>query len=167
MGWTKRELISDAYGELALAGYDFDISPEELQAALRRLDAMMASWASQGLQIGYALSMTPSSSSLDADSGLQSIAVAAVYLGLAINIAGGKGKAVPQTTKSNFKAAYDALMSAVASQQVMEQQYKTGTPRGAGNKTWRTANQPFVTKPDTSPLQGGEDGGLAFIGKGD
>jgi hypothetical protein len=30
MGWTKRALVTEAFGELALAGYDFDLSPEEL-----------------------------------------------------------------------------------------------------------------------------------------
>ena len=43
--WTKTLLIEEAFGELALAGYVYDLRPEEMQAAGRRLETMMATWA--------------------------------------------------------------------------------------------------------------------------
>lgn len=164
MGWSKRDLVSEAFGELALAGYDFDLSPEEMLFGLRRLDTMMASWLAIQIQVGYAFGTSPSDSDLDQDSGLQLFAVEAVYLSLAARLAAGKGKALPASTKAAIKAAYDALVSRVASDQVQEQQQRANTPRGAGSKGWRLTNQPFVTTPDTGPLQVADDGGLDFTG---
>jgi hypothetical protein len=49
---------------------------------------------------------------------------------------------------------------------VQEQQQRANTPRGSGSKGWRLTNQPFVSSPDTSPLQVADDGGLNFTGTG-
>ena len=59
MSWTKREIVEEAYGELALAGYVFDLDPEEEQAALRKLDTMMAVWDARGVRLGYPLASSP------------------------------------------------------------------------------------------------------------
>ena len=40
MGWTKRQFVTQAFEEIGLASYVFDLTPEQLQSALRRLDAM-------------------------------------------------------------------------------------------------------------------------------
>lgn len=164
MGWTKAQLISEAYAELALAGYEVDITPEEQQAALRRMDAMMARWNSQGLRIGYALSASPTGSNVDDDSGVPLEAVEAVYMNLAVNIAAGKGKALAASTKAAAKAAFDALLSRVVISQTAEQQLASGTPAGAGRKPWRTFGTPFIQTPDTAPLQNTGDGGLNLGG---
>jgi len=52
---SKRQLIDAAFEELALAGYTFDIDPDEQLSALRRLDSMMATWGGPGIgiRIGY------------------------------------------------------------------------------------------------------------------
>jgi len=157
MGWTKRQLVEEAFGELALAGYDFDLQPEEMQAGLRRLDSMMATWLNLGLPLGYAISASQDDSDLDQDSGLQAIANEAVYMGLACRIAASKGKALPASTKINAKQAYDALVLNIAKSQVQEQQLPSGTPQGQGRKPWRTVN-PYFLPPDTSPLRSGGDG---------
>lgn len=166
MGWTKRDLVGEAFGELALAGYDFDLQPEELQWGLRRMDTMMASWLADSIDVGYNFGTSPSDTDLDQDSGLQLFAVEAVYLHLAIRLAAGKGKAVNGSTKATAKAAYDSLISRLASEQVQPQQVRANTPRGSGSKGWRLTNQPFVTSPDASPLQVADDGGLNFTGTG-
>jgi hypothetical protein len=53
MGYTKRQFISAAFEEIGLASYVFDLQPEQLQSALRRLDAMMADWNAKGIRLGY------------------------------------------------------------------------------------------------------------------
>lgn len=164
MGWTKRQLIEDAFGELALAGYDFDLSPEEMQAGLRRLDTMLATWASAGVNIGYAFGLTPTDSDLDQDAGIPLQAVEAVYLNLAARIAGSKGKTMPRTTLFNAKGAYDALVSVIARGAIEEQQLDNTVPRGAGNKPYRRYFGPFVPPPDEGPLTASSDGGLTFNG---
>ena len=58
MGWTKRQLLSQAYEEIGLANYVFDIQPEQEMSALRRLDAMVQSWEQEGYPFhGYARSL--------------------------------------------------------------------------------------------------------------
>jgi hypothetical protein len=42
MGYKKRQFISAAFEEIGLASYVFDLQPEQLESALRRLDAMIA-----------------------------------------------------------------------------------------------------------------------------
>lgn len=162
MGWTKRQLVEAAFDELALAGYDFDLSPQETQAALVKLDVMMASWAALDVDVGYAFGLSPDDTDLDQDSGLPLVAVQAVYLKLAIAIAASKGKAVANTTKTGAKAAYDELLGYVAQRQVREQQLPNTVPRGAGNKPWRIYDQPFLRRENTEPLQLADDGGLVF-----
>jgi hypothetical protein len=156
---TKHQLVADAFGELALAVNDFDITPEEEAQALRRLETLMATWASQGIRVGYVFG-----SDLDAESGLPLVADEAVYMALAVRLAAGKGKQLPPNTLRNAKAAYDALISAIARDQVQQQQLASGTPRGAGRKAWRTLNQPYVTAPNIDPLQVSADGGLDLLG---
>ena len=47
--WTKREFITQAFEEIGLAAYVFDLTPEQLNSALRRLDAMVGGWAATRL----------------------------------------------------------------------------------------------------------------------
>ena len=161
MSWTKADIVSAAFGELALADYDFDIQPEEQQACARRLDAMMATWQARGVSLPYAFA-AGANVDLQQDSGLPLKAVEAVYLALAVRQAASKGKAVPASLKTSAKEAFDALASSIAHAEIGQQQYRAGTPRGAGSKPWRTTNAPFVPVPNTSPLQISDDGGLNF-----
>ncbi|NVO06789.1 MAG: hypothetical protein HXX19_13050 [Rhodoferax sp.] len=165
MSWTKRKLVEEAFAELALAGYDFDLSPDELDTGLRRLDSMMATWSGIGIQLGYSMATSQDDSDLDQDSGVPMFANEAVFMSLAIKLAAGKGKALPSSTRTNAKQAYDAMLVPLTKAQVQEQQLAAGTPRGQGRKPWRTIN-PYVTSPNTSPLQVDESGGLDFNGLG-
>lgn len=166
MSWTKAQLIADAFGELALAAYDFDISPEEELAALRKLNAMLAAWEARGIRLGWHANASATTEDLDEPSGLPLFSVEAVVQHLAIRIAASKGKSLPQSTLGVAKAAFDAMVSKLASEQVQEQQLPSGTPRGAGQKAWRSMGRPFVPLPDTSPLQLAADGGLNLTGEG-
>ena len=51
MGYTKRQIIEAACEEIGLANYAFDMQPEQLQAMMRRLDAMMAEWNAKGIRL--------------------------------------------------------------------------------------------------------------------
>ena len=157
MGWTKKQLIDEAFGELALQGYEFDISAEEQQTALRRLDTMMATWEAKGIRVGYAFPSSPDDSDIDADSGLPDAAIETTYLNLAIRIAAGFGKQLPSDTRRNAREGYDALLWKAA--QPIEQQQPSTMPRGAGNRIWRNSERPYFPAPDDNPLgisQGGD-----------
>lgn len=157
MGWTKRQLINEAFAELALQGYEFDITPEEQQTALRRLDMMMATWEARGVRVGYAFPASPDDSDLDTDSGMPDSAVETTYLNLAVRIAAGFGKQVSVDTKRAAREGFDVLLWGAA--QPIEQQQPSTMPRGAGNRIYRNSQRPFYNAPDNNPLdiaQGGD-----------
>lgn len=158
MSYTKREIVKMAYNELALASYDFDLTPEEQNAALLRLDLMMAGWAGKDIQLGYAFGEP---SDLDQDSGLPITVLEAVYLGLAQNLAASKGKLLLPSSTLQASRAYADMLSFVAKSQVLEQQFRSGVPRGAGGGRypWGSIWQPFLPSPSRGPLvidQGGD-----------
>ena len=51
--WTKRAIVEEAYAELALASWVWDLTPEEIQWAVNRLDMLVSLWAAKGINIGY------------------------------------------------------------------------------------------------------------------
>lgn len=158
MGWTKRQFVTQAFEEIGLAAYVFDLTPEQLDSALRRLDSMVASWNAKGIRLGYPISSSPQSSNLDEETNVPDSANEAIYLNLGIRIAPSFGKVVSPETKSSAKSAYDTLLSLAA--MPPEMQLPGTMPSGAGNKPWNIDN-PFIEGP-TSPLLAGEDGAIEF-----
>ena len=133
--WTKQQLIEQAFGELALAGYVFDLDADTLESALRQLDTMMAEWSGAGIDIGYALPATPDDSSIGDDSGIPDAANRPVYMNLAVQLAAGRGKALTPQTIAAATRGYNALLGAAVSPTSGQ---CSGLPRiGAGNKPWR------------------------------
>lgn len=155
--WTKRQLVDKVFAELALAGYVYDIDPEEQQDAASTLEMMVAGWIPDGISLPFNFAADSSSIDLDADSGVPLVHIRTVYCGAAIAFASSKGKTVRAQTQKAFGDGYSRLLRAAA--MPPEQQLRT-MPIGAGAQSWRTTDNPFTTSPDTSPLQVGEDGGL-------
>lgn len=159
MGWTKRQFVTQAFEEIGLAAYVFDLTPEQLQSALRRLDSMMATWNAKGIRLGYPIPSNPDDSDLDQESGVPDSANEAIYLNLGIKLAPGFGKSVSTETKASAKLAYDTLLARAA--MPVEQQLPGTMPAGAGNKPWRVYDDPFLRQP-VDPLLAGEDGPIEF-----
>lgn len=155
MGWTKREFITQAFEEIGLASYVFDLTPEQLQSALRRLDAMIAGWNANGVRIGYPLPGSPSASDINVDSGVPDFANEAIYLGLALRLAPAYGKTVSPETKQLADMAYNSMANQIA-MPTPERQMPQTMPRGQGTKPWRNFNNPFVYAP-TKELDAGSD----------
>jgi len=160
MGWTKRELIMQAFEEIGLAAYVFDLTPEQLQSALRRMDAMVAGWNSNGVRIGYPLPSSPDASNIDADSGIPDFAYEAVFLGLAVRLAPSYGKQLAPETKAWADNAYSNMANQVTTP-TPERQMPNTLPRGQGSKPWRTVNQPFTRSPE-DPVDAGGDGPIIY-----
>lgn len=149
MPWTKRQIIEMAFEEAGLAQYAYDLSPEQLQSAARRLDAMMTSWNGEGVQIGYNASANPDP---DEDSGLPDRAYQTAIAGLAISIAPSYGKPVAMETK----AAYAQGMSMLKIQSAYPQNVPipAGYPIGAGYKQIPGWHSDFAP-PETPSLSAG------------
>jgi len=161
MSWSKQEIINESFSELALQGYVFNVGPDELQGALRRLDTMMATWNGKGIRLGYPVPSTADGSTLDQDSGLPDWAIEAAYMNLAIRIAAGYGKQITQTTAAAAKTALDVVMQRMA--MPAEQQMPSTMPIGAGNRRWASGGDrnPFFPTP-TEPLLAGQDGAIDY-----
>lgn len=154
MGLTKREIVKAALEEIGLASYEFDITPEELETALKRLDSMIAAWEAKGVRIGYAFG----NSDEDQDTGIPQYAEEAVFLSLAIRLAPGYGKMVSGETKRAARDAYSYLLKAAAMPD--QQQYPSILPRGAGN---RYMGRTYYPRPNTESLQIDSGGDLDFL----
>jgi hypothetical protein len=159
MGWSKRQYLEQAFVEIGLAGYLFDITPDELNYALRQLDSMIATWNGRGIRIGWPMPSSPQGSDLDDATGAQDSANEAIYCGLAVRIAPTFGKSVSGQTQFFAKQGYDLLLSLAGVP--MERQLPGTMPSGAGNKPWRTYDSPFI-RPPIDPLLSGPDGPIEF-----
>lgn len=159
MGWTKRQYVEQAFTEIGLSGYIFDLTPEELNSALRQLDSMMAAWNAKGIRLGWPMPSSPQNSDLDDETNITDAANEAIYCGLAVRIAPTFGKAVMGQTQFFAKQAYDQLLAIAAAP--MERQLPQTMPAGAGNKPWRDNDSPFI-RPPIDPLLTGPDGPIEF-----
>ncbi|CAB4168923.1 Tail accessory factor GP4 [uncultured Caudovirales phage] len=170
MSWTKREFIRQAFEEIGLASYDFDLSPEQWQSALRRLDSMMALWNAKGIRLSYPLPSSYNDSDLDEETQVPDSALDAIISGLAIRLSPSFGKIVSPETKALFKNAYDTLLIKAA--QPIEMQMPGNLPMGAGNKLF---DAPFSQSTKDALTAGANDAleipaeldsidGIEFIG---
>jgi hypothetical protein len=160
MGWTKKQLIMDAFAEIGLNDA-FNVSADDQQLALRRMDTMLAEWNSKGIRLGYPLPSSPDASKLDDDSGLPDAAFQAVITNLAIRLAPGFGKTVSQDTRTTATAGYNTLLKVAAFPP--EQQRPDTLPRGAGNKPWGGGYpRPFQPRPRDPLLAGQGDEPIDF-----
>jgi len=161
MAWTKRQICDMAFREIALAGYVFDIGPEEYAAMVKSLDAMMGTWEMLGIRVGYNQTVNPDATNPDQDSGIPLQANETVYLNLAIRAAAGYGKSLAQSTLATAKQGYDALQGKTQAMPP-QKQIRGYMPAGAGYKRGRTPD-PFLQSP-VDVLTTGPDGTLDFNG---
>lgn len=160
MSWTKRQLIEEAFKEIGLAGYVYDLTPDQLQTALRRMDAMVGGWNANGVRIGYPLVVNPDNSDIDSDSGVPDFALEAIFTNLALRIAPMFGKTISPETRQNADMSYNNMANQVALPTIERQMPQT-MPRGQGTKPWRNFNNPFVYAP-SKDIQAGSDNNLDF-----
>lgn len=153
MSYTKRQFVLGAFEELGMANYVFDLQPEQIQGAARRLDAMLAEWNGRGVSLGYTLATLPDNVDVSQDSGVPDWANEAIILNLALRIAPGYGKMVPLETKQSAKSALETVMRNVTT--TREQQFPSHLPVGAGYKSrdaqfYPPPTDPTLDKPEVS-----------------
>ena len=159
MGYTKQQFVSAALEEIGLASYVFDLQPEQLQSALRRLDAMMADWNAKGIRLGYPLPSSPQNSNLAEETLVPDSAYEAIICSLGIRLAPSYGKQVMPDTKTTAKQGYDILLQRATFP--LEKQLPGTMPAGAGNKPWRVYDNPYV-RPPYFPVDAGPDGPIEY-----
>jgi hypothetical protein len=157
---TKEELINDAYEELGLANYVFDLQPEEQLTGLRRCDRLGAQWDALGIRIGYNLPVEFSDSKLSDESGVPDWAWAAFVSNLAVSLAPTIGKQVPPATLLAAKRGYDALL--IGNYEIPQMEMPRHMPIGTGNRrntktqVFFATHQRLTTTHDAELEPGGE-----------
>lgn len=158
MGYTRRQLVEDAFDEIGLSPDSFDIPADLLQSGKRKLDRLMAEWDGKGIRLGYPIPASPETSDLDDETGVPDTAWSAIVTNLALRIAPSRGKSVSPDTKAAAAAGYRALLLRASTP---PQKQLGPMVSGAGNKPWRAGRGPFLPEP-AEPLQVGRDGDLEF-----
>jgi hypothetical protein len=154
MSWTKEEFVAAAFDELGLTAFFDDLEEIQKAAALKKLDAMMATWNGIGLRIGYPIPSSPENSSLDDETNVPDVANEAIFLSLAVRVAPSYGKVVSRETKVSAKNAYNALLS--KNSQILEFKLPTTMPIGQGSQH---RYQTFISPPETK-IDNGKDSEL-------
>lgn len=132
MTWTKREIITQAFEELGLAAYAFDLKPEEMQSAMVKLDTMMADWTARGIVFDpvYPNPAGPTDGDLDDETNAPIDANAPMFNNLALLLGPPFGKTPRPETMKMAASGFSLLMGKV----VVPAIQMTGMIRGAGNK---------------------------------
>lgn len=150
MAWSKRQFVNSAYEEIGYADYNFDIQPEQMDKAVRKLDSMMGQWDIRGVRVGYPLVGDPEEISIDIEFEVPLFATDAIIYNLAVLLAPSVGKIASPETK---KAAKEALVT--LSGQTIDmptKQFPRRLPLGAGNKRFaRNTRQTFFIPQQKTP----------------
>ncbi len=131
---TKGTLVNMALEEIGLAPYEFDFSAQEQASALRRLDALMIEWETEGLALNYNYPPAIGQSQPTDAAGIDDRAVNAAIQQLALRLAPAIGKTISSESKLAYSQSLNALraMYAVIPSRCLQR----GTPIGIGNKPW-------------------------------
>ena len=154
MSYTKRQFVMGAFEEIRLGTDEFDIGPEYLQMALKRLDRMMSEWNAKGLRLSYPIPANPENSDLDEETQVPDSSNEAIVTNLAIRIASMIGKTLSQDAKFIAKQGYNTLLSIAA--MPAEMRLPDTMPAGAGAKTYRGNGSPYMIQ-EQRPLEVGPD----------
>lgn len=154
MAYSKEYYVKQGFAKIGLASYIYDLQPEQLEVGLELLDSMMATWDSQGIRVGWSIPNAEDQSSLDDEVDVPYYARESIFLELGKRLAPNFGKTISQEMKDNADTAMNALMREMA--QPTPMQYPGTLPSGAGNKPWRTVNNPFLGPPVNPILAGGD-----------
>jgi len=126
-GVTKGSIVEMAFEECALAGFEFERTPEEMAMGIRRLSVMMDTYPFR--LMGYNKA-TAGFGQPDEGSNLLAEDVEAVAQHLALRIATAMGKAMPVEYRAAATRGLYALQARYAV--IPRQDYRPGTIRGQG-----------------------------------
>ena len=152
---TKRTIVEMAYEECSLAGYEFNVTPEELFSGLRQLDAVMGELRIQGVPLGYNFPLSFGQGDLDDAAGIPDDVINVIAIKLALRICPKMNKTMSAESRAALSGGMITLRALAAV--LPRTYYSYGTVRGAGNNWpggWRTPylrTGPPVVTPTPTP----------------
>ena len=152
-GPLKRALVQLAFEECGQAGYEFELTPEEYDSALRRLNAMMSEWlGNYGIDLGYNFPLPGSNGNAEDESGIPDSAVSVVSSYLARRIAPSIGKTMGPEATAALKESFATLRSTYMV--IPSMMLRRQTVRGKGNRLYNRGRPFFITPmPDDEIVQ--------------
>jgi hypothetical protein len=112
-GATKSSLIEGAYEYCGLNGFEFERTPEEMTTGLRHLNALMAEWLDDGIDLGFDFP-TYANGLLEEPSGVPRSAEGVIHQMLAQRLAPTLGATLSEDAKAALAKSYQALRSRTA-----------------------------------------------------
>lgn len=140
---TKRQLVQQAFSECAINGWEYDVTPEEKDLALTRLDALMHELKALGLDLSYNFPTAIGSGSLNDQLGCPDGAFSGLGLMLAFRFAPTTRKAMSVESRLARQEAMRAIR-ACAAYSPPSVSLAGGTPLGAGHR-YSATFQPFTS----------------------
>jgi hypothetical protein len=134
---TKRMLVDAMFNEVALNGWELDITPEEKDTALTRFDALMWELLGRGMDLGYNFPDGIGQGNLADELGCPDQAFNGLSILGAKKLCPTMGKKISQESREALSDAMKAVRSA-ANGFIPSMSLPKGTPLGSGNKPWAT-----------------------------
>jgi hypothetical protein len=150
-GVSKSSLVEGAYDYCGLNGYEFERTPEEMTSGLRHLNAMMAEWYADGVDLGYDLPIY-AKGLLEEPSGVPDSAVAVIHQMLAQRLAPGLGATLSPDARAALSMSYFKLRSRYAA--TPPSMIPTSILPSLGTRHGRPRLQPSTIDGDPGDLAG-------------
>jgi hypothetical protein len=112
-GVSKSSLVEGAYEYCGLNGFEYERTPEEMTTGLRHLNALMAEWLGDGIDLGFDFP-TYGQGLLEEPSGVPDSACAVIHTMLAQRLAPGLGATLSDDVKAALSRSYQSLRSRTA-----------------------------------------------------
>ena len=141
---TKRQLVEQMFTECALNGWEYDLTADEKDTALTRLDMLMWELKGRGMNLGYNFPTAIGAGSLDDELGCPDQAFFALAILGAERLCPTMGKTQSRESRIAMNNAMKALYNVDLG--IMPMNYSRGTAVGSGNKPWAT-RYPFAIIP--------------------
>lgn len=140
---TKRQLVEQMFTEVALNGWEYDLTADEKNVALTRLDAMMWEFMGRGLDLSYNFPVGIGQGDLDDDLGCPDQAFFGLAVQGALRLCPTMGKNISAESRAVLNDAMKAVRNA-ANNGIKQMGFARGTATGSGNKPWGT-RYPFAS----------------------
>ncbi len=127
---TRSDILAEAFEHLALAGYVFDITPEEQASALRKMDNMLGEWEGRGISLAY--EPANGDGNLADETGTPAWATSAIAANLAIALAPSFGKTPSPELRKLARSGYNLVT--VKTLTIPTNARASSTVIGAGNR---------------------------------
>lgn len=128
---SKAQLLDLIFEELGRAGYEFDRTPGEEISALRKVDAMLAQWAAEGIVLNYNFPAIFGQGLPTDDLGIPDSAIDTVAAWAAFRVAPGMGKTISPETRKAMADGKAFLRAETA--KIPSMRLPRNTARGSGN----------------------------------